>query len=116
MRKQFAVAVVAASLALLSPDVQLGAQTTGTRAHVAALAGNGAEGRLTGSKGEQVAADYIVAQLKRIGARPLPGRTDYRMEFEFTAGASDGGSEMSAVWKNGSGSGEFNAPASGRGQ
>jgi hypothetical protein len=94
MTKRFTLSVAAAVLALLSPPAHLGAQTTGTRAHVAALAGNGAEGRLTGSKGEQVAADYIVAQLKRIGARPLPGRTDYRMEFEFTAGASDAGSQV----------------------
>ena len=49
------------------------------------------QGRVTGSAGERRAADYIIAELKRIGARPLPGRSDYRMPFEFTAGARDGG-------------------------
>ena len=32
------------------------------------------------------------SQLKRIGARPLPGQKDYRLPFEFTAGTRDGGS------------------------
>ena len=31
------------------------------------------EGRLAGSDGEQLASDYIVAELQRIGAKPLPG-------------------------------------------
>jgi peptidase M28-like protein/PDZ domain-containing protein/PA domain-containing protein len=92
MTKRLTLLAAAAALSLLLPLARLDAQTNGTRAHVAALAGNGAEGRLTGSKGEQVASDYLVAQLKRIGARPLPGRSDYVMPFEFTAGASDGGS------------------------
>jgi hypothetical protein len=33
-------------------------------------------------------------QLARIGARPLPGRADLFMPFEFTAGSRDGGSRM----------------------
>ena len=36
--------------------------------------------------GRTLAGDYIVAQLKRIGAKPLPGQRDYRLPFEFTAG------------------------------
>src|SRR6185436_3770687 len=92
MTKRLTLFVAAAAFALLSPLAQLGAQTTGTRAHVGALAGDAAQGRLTGSQGESLAADYIVAQLKRIGAKPLPGQRDYRMAFDFTAGASDGGS------------------------
>jgi hypothetical protein len=86
--------VAAAAFAPLSPLAQLGAQTPGTRAHVGALAGDAAQGRLTGSQGESLAADYIVAQLKRIGAKPLPGQRDYRMAFDFTAGASDDGSQV----------------------
>ena len=31
------------------------------------------EGRLTGSQGEKLAADYLIAELKKMGARPLPG-------------------------------------------
>src|SRR5215217_480087 len=66
-----------------------------TRPHVAALAGERQEGRLTGSNGERLAAEYLVGQLKKIGARPLPNQKDYRLPFEFTAGARDGGSHLS---------------------
>lgn len=65
-----------------------------TRQHVTALAAEGFEGRLAGSPGEQRAADYIIEQLKEIGARPLPGQADYRLAFEFTAGTRDGGSSV----------------------
>ena len=52
------------------------------------------EGRLTGSPGEKLAADYLIAELKKIGAKPLPGLTDFRMPFTFTAGSKDGGSTI----------------------
>jgi hypothetical protein len=55
------------------------------------------EGRLTGSPGEKLAADYLIAELKKMGARPLPGSTDFRMPFTFTAGSKDGGSKMSVA-------------------
>jgi hypothetical protein len=70
-----------------------GAQTK-TRAHVAALASEKTEGRLTGSAGERVAGDYLVGELKRIGAKPLPGAEDFRLPFEFTAGSKDGGTRI----------------------
>ncbi len=56
------------------------------------LASDKFEGRLTGSPGEKLAADYLISELKRIGAKPLPGMTDFRMPFTFTAGSKDGGS------------------------
>ncbi|MGE0448619.1 MAG: M20/M25/M40 family metallo-hydrolase [Vicinamibacterales bacterium] len=62
------------------------------QAHVATLASDAFDGRMTGSEGERLAADYITAQLQRIGARPLPGQHDFRLPFEFTAGSRDGGS------------------------
>jgi hypothetical protein len=70
------------------------AQTTAskTKAHVTTLASD-TEGRMTGSAGERRAGDYIISQLQRIGARPLPGK-DYRLPFQFTAGARDGGSSI----------------------
>ena len=34
-------------------------------------------------------------ELQRIGAKPLPGQTDFRLPFEFTAGTRDGGSTVS---------------------
>jgi Zn-dependent M28 family amino/carboxypeptidase len=75
------------------------AQESSTRQHVQTLASEKLEGRLTGSAGERLAADYIVSQLQGIGAKPLPGFTDFRMPFEFTAGSRDGGTELSLKWE-----------------
>ena len=65
-----------------------------TRPHVQALASDRFEGRLAGSNGERLAADYIVGELQKIGAKPLPGQKDFRLPFEFTAGAKDGGTNI----------------------
>ena len=65
-----------------------------TRTHVQALASEKLEGRLAGSAGERLAADYLVQELTRIGARPLPGRSDMLHTFEFTGGTKDAGSSM----------------------
>jgi Zn-dependent M28 family amino/carboxypeptidase len=70
------------------------AASSRTRPHVQALTADAMDGRLTGSAGERLAADYIVSQLRKIGARPLPGAGDYRLPFEFTAGSRDGGSSV----------------------
>ena len=43
-----------------------GATASPARAHVEALASPRLEGRMTGSAGERLATDYIVAELKRI--------------------------------------------------
>jgi hypothetical protein len=65
-----------------------------TKTHVQTLASDKFEGRLTGSPGEKLAADYLISELKRMGAKPLPGMTDFRMPFTFTAGSKDGGSTI----------------------
>jgi Zn-dependent M28 family amino/carboxypeptidase len=65
-----------------------------TRRHVETLASEKLDGRLTGSEGERLAGDYLVAELKRIGALPLPSLPDYRVPFEFTAGSRDAGSTV----------------------
>jgi hypothetical protein len=65
-----------------------------TRAHVETLASDTLEGRLAGSAGEKLAADYLVRELTRIGAKPLPGRSDVFNPFEFTAGTKDAGSTL----------------------
>jgi Peptidase family M28/PDZ domain/PA domain len=70
------------------------AAQTQTKAHVQTLASERLEGRLAGSNGEKLASDYIVSELKKIGAKPLPGRTDFLVPFEFTAGTKDGGSSV----------------------
>jgi hypothetical protein len=72
----------------------LHAQASKTRAHVETLASPRLEGRLAGSNGEGLASDYLVAELQKIGARPLPGQQDFRLPFEFTAGTRDGGSRV----------------------
>jgi hypothetical protein len=79
--------------ACVSVDAQTPA-TSKTRAHVEHLASDALEGREAGSTGERLAADYLVAELSRIGAQPLPGRDDLLMPFDFTAGNRDGGSRI----------------------
>src|SRR5436190_11266775 len=83
------------AVAVLQPHAQAPAAASKTRAHVTALASEALEGRLAGSNGEKLASDYLVSQLRRIGAKPLPGASDFLLPFEFTAGTSDGGSTTS---------------------
>jgi len=68
-----------------------------TKRHVETLASPALEGRMAGSPGEKLAADYLVKELQRIGAKPLPGMSDYRMPFNFTAGSRDGGSTVTVA-------------------
>lgn len=86
---------VSAAIVITGALVLQGAQAPSkTRAHVEALASPRLEGRLTGSAGEQLASDYLVSELRKIGAKPLPGQADYRIAFDFTAGTRDGGSSL----------------------
>src|SRR5678815_349027 len=71
------------------------AQASKTRAHVETLASPRLEGRLTGSNGEKLASDYLVSELQKIGAKPLPGQKDFLLPFGFTSGTKDGGSSVS---------------------
>jgi peptidase M28-like protein/PDZ domain-containing protein/PA domain-containing protein len=87
------MAACAALLALAQLDTHAQDPASRIRTHVVALAAD-TEGRMTGSAGERRAADYIVAQLRRIGAQALPGQGDHRVPFQFTAGARDGGSSI----------------------
>src|SRR5712692_11385450 len=90
-RSFFAVLAGFAFIGLVALDAQAPSKT---RAHVQALASPRLEGRLAGSSGERLASDYIVSELQKIGAKPLPGQTDLRLPFEFTAGSRDGGSSL----------------------
>jgi hypothetical protein len=93
--KRFVLILALAGAAVLPTVAQ---QTPSkTRATVEALASERFEGRLAGSNGERLAGDYIAAQLEKIGAKPLPGHTDFLLPFEFTAGARDGGSTISVA-------------------
>ena len=93
-------AVVFALVAL--PAFGQTATSSRIKQHVATLASDKFEGRFTASPGEKLAADYIVSELKRIGAKPLPGMTDFRMPFQFTGGSKDGGSKVTIT-----GAGDF---------
>ena len=90
------LAALALAASLVAHGERSLAQAAATQAHVAALASEAGEGRLTGSDGERRSGDYIISQLRRIGALPLPGKTDYRSSFQFTSGARDGGSTIAA--------------------
>jgi hypothetical protein len=61
------------------------------------LAGDTLEGRLAGSTGERLAAEYITRELTRLGAKPLPGTKDLLQPFQFTAGTKDAGSNLSLI-------------------
>ena len=64
------------------------------RAIVEYLADDELEGRLTGSPGIRMAADYIVEQLEAIGAEPLLGVGGFRQSFSYTAGVTDTGTTI----------------------
>lgn len=64
------------------------------RNHVEFLASEALEGRLTGTEGASRAADYLIEQLRHLGAKPLPGAAGFRLPFEFTAGITDAGSRL----------------------
>ena len=74
-----------------------------TRPALQALASPRLEGRLAGSEGEKLAADYLQSELRRIGARPLllrlqeGERAEYVMPFGFTAGTRDAGSILTVT-------------------
>src|SRR5215218_1069146 len=87
-----ATLAVAATLSAQAPSTE-----SRTRQHVTTLASDRLEGRLAGSAGEKLASDYLAAELRRIGAQPLPGRSDFLLPFEFTAGTRDGGSSISVT-------------------
>jgi hypothetical protein len=95
----FSAAALAAAVAAALPE------PPDVKRHVTELASEEMDGRLTGSEGARRAADYIVRELERIGARPLPGRDSLRIPFQFTSGVSDRGSTLSiAGWDAPSGS------------
>jgi hypothetical protein len=99
-------ALIAALLLLVPAAVRTQTPVASpAKTHVEFLASEKLEGREAGSQGERFAADYLTAQLTRIGARPLPGRSDMFMPFEFTGGSRDGGSQVTVTGRT------FSAPA-----
>src|SRR5437899_12306255 len=84
----FAFFAFSAVLSLCVLDAQTPSRT---RAIVETLASPRLEGRLAGSNGEKLASDFLVGELQKIGAKPLPGQKEFLLSFEFTAGTKDGG-------------------------
>lgn len=100
----FALAATAAAAQTATVDL-----LERTRTHVETLASEAFQGRLTGSEGERLAAAYLVDELTRIGAKPLPGADGYTSPFSFTAGVRDGGSTLQLVREGGTPA-TFSAP------
>jgi hypothetical protein len=84
-------------LALVITALATGHAQTRTKVHVETLASDAFDGRLAGSAGERLAADYIARELARLGAKPLPGKNDFFHSFQFTAGTKDAGSNLSVL-------------------
>ena len=97
MKTSLRASLLIALAAVAAPHAQSTDVQSRTKTQVETLASNKFEGRLTGSPGEKLAADYIISELKRIGAKPLPGLTDFRMPFTFTAGSKDGGTTLTVT-------------------
>jgi hypothetical protein len=64
------------------------------RRYVSTLASEKFAGRQTGTEGERLAREFLIGELKRIGAKPLPGQKDFALPFEFTAGGRDAGTTL----------------------
>ena len=60
------------------------------RRHVEVLASEAMEGRLTGTKGEQLATAYVAEAFERLGLEPAGDDGSYFQPFEFTASVSLG--------------------------
>ena len=54
--------------------------------HIEILASDELEGRMTGSKGAELAAKHIAAQFAHLTLNPIGDEASYFQEFEFTAG------------------------------
>ena len=90
------VGVVLSVLALCSA-CEAPPEPSSIRTNVEALASDALEGRLTGTPGIEQAADHIIAELEAIGAELLPGSAGYRLPFQYTGAASDGGTSLRLV-------------------
>jgi aminopeptidase YwaD len=73
-------ALLIAVLATTAASAQSTTQSR-TRTHVQTLASAKFEGRMAGSTGERLAAEYIARELARVGAKPLPGAKDMYQAF-----------------------------------
>src|SRR5262245_14936717 len=89
-RPALVLIVLAASLALLSarepPSRSAASSDADLRHTVEFLASEELAGRMTGSVGSRLAADYLAAQLQMAGLQPGGDNGTFFQEFEFSAG------------------------------
>ncbi|MGE3180745.1 MAG: M28 family peptidase, partial [Phycisphaerae bacterium] len=71
-------------------DLSQAIEVAELKAHVAALASEEFEGRLTGTEGELLATHYVAREFERIGLAPDGDNGSWYQQFEFTAGVSLG--------------------------
>ncbi|MCH8333170.1 M20/M25/M40 family metallo-hydrolase [Candidatus Sumerlaeota bacterium] len=60
------------------------------KSHVEFLASESLEGRLTGTEGERLAAEYIIERYEAIGLEPIAGIGGFTTQFSFTAAVHAG--------------------------
>ncbi|MEE2637609.1 MAG: M20/M25/M40 family metallo-hydrolase [Acidobacteriota bacterium] len=82
-------------------QTELTSGASSLRTNVEILAADALEGRFTGSDGIRLAADHIIGELRAIGAQPIPGGEGYRLPFQYTGRASDGGTRLEIVGESG---------------
>jgi aminopeptidase YwaD len=81
--KSIALALILNVLVSCAPDkVDL---QSALQSDIEYLASDELQGRMTGEAGERLAASYIAMRFKKIGLTPLPNKTDYYSDFDFTA-------------------------------
>jgi hypothetical protein len=89
-RPPLAFLILLAALPLLSAREPASMSATrsaaGLRRTVEFLASEELAGRMTGSEGSRLAADYLAAQLQRAGLQPGGDNGTFFQEFEFSAG------------------------------
>jgi hypothetical protein len=89
-RPALAFLILVASLALLSAREPAGtsaaASAADLRRTVEFLASEELAGRMTGSKGSRLAADYLASQLQEAGLQPGGDKGTFFQDFEFSKG------------------------------
>ncbi len=82
------------SVSQTTPDIT----AADLKLHVAALASEAMEGRLTGTAGERMATRYVADAFAELGLQPAGDQGEYFQSFDFTAGVSLGeGNELVAT-------------------
>jgi Tol biopolymer transport system component len=90
-RKALGIGTESAPLAV-APAIETKAEISADdiKQHVVYLASDALEGRLTGTKGEQLATQYVADALQQYGLEPAGENGTYFQSFTFTAGVDLG--------------------------